>query len=291
MDFSAEQSVDVVVEAFSRTEDPRLRSVLTSLTRHLHAFVRDVDPSMAEWEKVIDFLTRTGHKCDDNRQEFILLSDVLGVTMLVETLESEHKSTASTPTTVLGPFHMVESPSRALGDTIDLVGGGVPCIVEGRVTDVEGTPLPGATVDVWQADDKGFYDVQKPGEVPDRNGRGLFTTDADGRYWFRTVKPAYYPIPTDGPVGQLLDATSRHPNRPGHIHFIGAAKGHHPVTTHAFVADSEWIDSDAVFAVKSSLLIDFPLVDDAGLAESFGVTAPFHRARFDIVLAPEKEGE
>jgi protocatechuate 3,4-dioxygenase beta subunit len=287
MDFSADQSADVVIEAFSRTEDPRLRSVLTSLAHHLHAFVREVGPTMAEWEKVIDFLTRTGKMCDDTRQEFILLSDVLGVTMLVETLESERNSTEATPSTVLGPFHMVESPARALGDTIDLVGDGIPCVVEGRVTGTDGTPLPGATVDVWQADDKGFYDVQKPGEMPDRNGRGLFTTDADGLFWFRTVKPAPYPIPTDGPVGQLLEATSRHPNRPGHIHFIGAAKGHRPVTTHAFVADSDWIDSDAVFAVKSSLLIDFPLVDDAELATSFGVTAPFHRARFDIVLAPE----
>lgn len=290
MDFTAEQSADVVVEAFSRTKDPRLRSVLESLTHHLHAFVREVDPTMAEWEKVIDFLTRTGQKCDDTRQEFILLSDVLGVTMLVETLESEHNSTQSTASTVLGPFHMVDSPARALGDSIDLVGEGTPCVVEGRVTDIDGTPLSGATVDVWQADDKGFYDVQKPGEMPDRNGRGLFTTDAEGRFWFRTVKPAPYPIPTDGPVGQLLDATSRHPNRPGHLHFIGTAKGHHPVTTHAFVADSDWIDSDAVFAVKSSLLVDFELDEDAAAAESFGVSTPFHRARFDIVLAPE-EGE
>jgi hydroxyquinol 1,2-dioxygenase len=287
MDFTADQSADVVVEAFSRTEDPRLRSVLTSLTRHLHAFVREVDPTMAEWEKVIDFLTRVGHTCDDTRQEFILLSDVFGVTMLVETLESERSSAGSTPSTVLGPFHMVESPARELGDTIDLVADGVPCVVEGRVTDTAGTPLPGATVDVWQADDKGFYDVQKPGEMPDRNGRGLFTTDAEGRYWFRTVKPAHYPIPTDGPVGELLEATSRHPNRPGHIHFIGAAEGHQPVTTHAFVADSDWIDSDAVFAVKSSLLTEFELVDDPDRAARFGVSAPFHHARFDLVLAPE----
>ncbi|MGW4204574.1 dioxygenase family protein [Streptomyces sp. NPDC004726] len=287
MDFTAEQSAEVVVESFAGTGNPRLREILTALTRHLHAFAREVELSTAEWETAIDFLTRTGKTCDDVRQEFILLSDVFGLSMLVETVEGERRAAGATSTTVLGPFHMVQSPARELGDTIDRVGDGVPCVVEGRVTDLDGAGLPGATVDVWQSDDKGFYDVQKPGELPDLNGRGLFTADADGRFWFRTVKPAPYPIPTDGPVGELLAATSRHPNRPAHIHFIAEAEDHQPVTTHAFVSDSEWVDSDAVFAVKSNLLTDFVLVDDEEEAARFGVSTPFHRARFDIALASE----
>jgi hydroxyquinol 1,2-dioxygenase len=287
MDFTAEQSADVVIKAFADTADPRLRELLQNLTRHLHDFARESRLTNAEWEVAIDFLTRTGQTCTDARQEFILLSDVFGLTMLVETMEAELQAHGATSTTVLGPFHVVKSPPRNLGESIDLVGNGIPCVIEGTVTDLEGNPLPGAGVDVWQCDDKGFYDVQLPGELPENNGRGLFTTDAAGAFWFRTVRPSPYPIPTDGPVGELLNATSRHPNRPAHVHLIADAKGHQPVTTHCFVADSDWIDSDAVFAVKSSLLTDFVLVEDVERARGFGVEAPFHHARFDIRLAPE----
>lgn len=286
MHITAEQVTDVVVEAFSRTPDPRLREMLRSLTGHLHDFVREMDPTMAEWEIVIDFLTRTGQKCDDKRQEFNLLSDVFGVTSLVENLESRRTNQGATATTVLGPFHMVASPPRQLGDTIALIGEAMPCVVEGQVTDVHGLPLPGATVDVWQADDKGFYDVQLPEDVPVGNGRGLFTADIDGRFWFVTVTPSVYPIPTDGPVGELLTLTKRHPYRPAHIHFIAAAEGHHAVTTHAFVAGSPYIDSDAVFAVKSSLVMDFATVNDSHAAARYGVSSPFRRLQFDIKLAP-----
>jgi hydroxyquinol 1,2-dioxygenase len=224
--------------------------------------------------------------CDDTRQEFILLSDVLGVTMLVDAINHRTASEA-TDSTVLGPFHMVTSPRRELGDTIDLVAAGEPCVVTGRVLSLDGSPLAGALVDVWQADDHGFYDVQQPGVQPEGNGRGLFTSDDDGRFWFRTVTPSAYPIPTDGPVGKLLTATGRHPYRPAHIHFIVTADGHLPVTTHAFVAGSPYLDSDAVFAVKQRLIRDFAKVDDPEEAAAYGVEAPFRHAHFDVVLQPD----
>ncbi|RFA06998.1 6-chlorohydroxyquinol-1,2-dioxygenase [Subtercola boreus] len=286
MDVTSEEATDVVVEAFSKTPDPRLREVLVSATRHLHAFVQEVDPTMAEWEVAIDFLTRTGHKSDDVRQEFMLLSDVFGVTMLVETLESLRHSNATTAATVLGPFHMTVSPRRELGESIDEIGSAVPCIVEGTVTSVTGEPIPHATVDVWQADSEGFYDVQTEAGLPEGNGRGFFTADENGAFWFRTVVPAFYPIPTDGPVGELLRASARHPYRPAHIHFIADAPGFLPITTHCFVADSPYIDEDAVFAVKSSLITPFERNDDLVAASRFGLDQPFDHARFDIVLAP-----
>jgi protocatechuate 3,4-dioxygenase beta subunit len=181
---------------------------------------------------------------------------------------------------------MTDSPARELGESIDLVGAGVPCIVEGTISDVDGNVIPHATVDVWQADNEGFYDVQSEAGLPEGNGRGLFTADENGHYWFRTVKPAFYPIPTDGPVGELLNASNRHPNRPAHIHFIADAPGYSPITTHCFVANSPYIDSDAVFAVKSSLITEFIDIEYADRASDFGVSAPFQYARFDIRLAP-----
>jgi catechol 1,2-dioxygenase len=287
MDFTEESATAAVVESFARTPDPRLREILGSLTRYLHDFVRDVEPTMEEWEWAIDFLTRTGQKSTDTRQEFILLSDVLGVSMLVETINQRKTAGEGvTDSTVLGPFHMVDSPDREFGDAIDMIGSGEPCVVTGRVVSVDGTPLPGAKVDVWQADDHGFYDVQQPGEQPQGNGRGLFTSDEEGRFRFRTVVPAHYPIPTDGPVGDLLGATLRHPYRPAHIHFIAAAQGHQPVTTHIFVQDSPYLESDAVFAVKKSLVQEFAEVDDPERAAEYGVANPFRLATFDIVLQP-----
>jgi len=179
---------------------------------------------------------------------------------------------------VLGPFHQVESPPRELGDTIALDGRGEPCLVTGSVRDADGAGLAGATVDVWQASADGYYDVQQPGIQPERNLRGLFATDDAGRFRFRTVVPRYYPIPDDGPVGELLRATGRHPYRPAHIHFLVSADGYRPVTTHLFVADSPYLDSDAVFGVKDSLVRPFETVDDPA--------GPFRTARFDVVLQP-----
>ncbi|WP_328835345.1 dioxygenase [Streptomyces europaeiscabiei] len=286
MDFTVETATEAVVESFRQTKDQRLRQVMESLTRHLHDFVRDIEPTMQEWEAAIGFLTAVGQTCDDTRQEFVLLSDVLGVSMLVETLNGAEEGTEST---VLGPFHMTASPRRELGASIDLLGTGRPCVVSGRVLAADGTPLPDTELDVWQCSKDGFYDVQQPDVQPPGNGRGLFRTDGEGRYWFRTVVPSHYPIPTDGPVGRLLGATGRHPYRPAHIHFIASAGHHRPVTTHAFVAGSPYVDSDAVFAVKRGLITDFSASYEEQEAVRFGVTVPFTHAGFDIVLAPEAE--
>ncbi|WP_405542108.1 intradiol ring-cleavage dioxygenase [Streptomyces phaeochromogenes] len=285
IDASETAVTEEAVGSLGAGTDPRLRELLTGLIRHLHDFARETRLTQEEWERAIGFLTATGQTCTDTRQEFILLSDVLGLSMLVETLNAD-RGPGATESTVLGPFHMTESPVRELGADIDLVGSGEPCVVSGRVLSQDGTPLPGAVLDVWQADTDGFYDVQQPDLQPPGNGRGLFTADAAGRFWFRTCVPSPYPIPTDGPVGGLLRATGRHPYRPAHIHFIATAEGHAPVTTHIFVAGSDYLDSDAVFAVKSSLVEDFAQTDDPSLAREFGIPNPFRHAQFDLVLTP-----
>jgi protocatechuate 3,4-dioxygenase beta subunit len=280
--FSEERSADVVAASFAGAPG-RLREVMTALVRHAHAFVKEVGLTEAEWAQGIEFLTRTGQRCDDRRQEFILLSDVLGVSMLVETI-NHRTAGGSTESTVTGPFHVVASPPRALGDTISLDGKGEPCLVTGDVTGPDGEVVAGAQVDVWQASADGFYDVQQPGVQPDRNLRGLFTTDEGGRFWFRTVVPRYYPIPDDGPVGALLRAAGRHPFRPAHIHFQVTAPGYRQVTTHLFVDGSPYLESDAVFGVKESLVRDFPLVDDPARAAQYGLPSPFRAVHFSVRL-------
>ncbi|SDN20823.1 intradiol ring-cleavage dioxygenase [Actinacidiphila guanduensis] len=288
--FTEETSADIVAASLGEDTDPRLKRVLGSLVRHLHAFVKDVELTNEEWEAAIGFLTETGQACDDVRQEFILLSDVLGVSMLVETINNRALD-LTTESTVLGPFHMVESPPRQLGDLIALDGKGEPCLITGRVRNEKGTALPGARVDVWQASSEGYYDVQQPDVQPHRNLRGLFTTDDDGGFWFRSVVPRYYPVPTDGPVGRLLEATHRHPNRPAHIHLLVTAEGHRPLVTHLFVKDSPFIDSDVVFGVKESLVRDFVSVDDPERARRLGLGNPFRSAHFDVVLHSESGQE
>lgn len=275
-----------VVQSFSKTTDQRLEQILESLVTHLHDFVQDVAPSIEEWEQAIDFLTRTGMACTDVRQEFILLSDVLGVSMLVETING-HDTPEATESTVLGPFHMVESPVRALGDDVSPESEGPRCVVSGRIVSVDGTPIGNAVIDIWQANANGFYDVQQPGVQSVGNGRALLRPEPDGHFNFRTVIPTYYPIPTDGPVGELLHATHRHPYRPAHIHFLVTAPGYKELTTHIFVGGSEYLESDAVFAVKDSLIKDF--ADNSNLEDAvrFEVQSPFRHGRFDIVLHPE----
>jgi protocatechuate 3,4-dioxygenase beta subunit len=282
--FSEDRSADVVAASFAATPDPRLREIMTSLVGHLHAFVKDVELTVDEWVQAIEFLTATGQMCSPTRQEFILLSDVLGVSMLVETINNRAED--ATESTVEGPFHVVESPPRELGANIALDGKGEPCLVTGRVTGTDGRPLAAATVDVWQANDDGFYDVQQPDLQPERNLRGLFTTDADGKFSFRTVVPRYYPIPADGPVGKMLAATGRHPNRPAHVHFDVRADNHRSLITHLFVADTPYIGSDAVFGVKESLVRDFPVTDDPARAAEADVPNPFRSVHFDVVLRP-----
>lgn len=283
MDFTEETATAAVVESFAGTPDARTRQLLQRLVPYLHDYVRDVRPTVAEWERAIGFLTATGQKCDNTRQEYILLSDVLGVSMLIETINGQAEGTEST---VLGPFHVLASPERQNGDSTDLMGRAEPCVITGRVLDPGGTPLANAAVDVWQCTEEGFYDVQQPDVQPRGNGRGLFRTDHEGRFWFRTVVPSFYPIPVDGPVGQLLDASARHPFRPAHVHFIVEAPGHRSLTTHIFVADSPYLDSDAVFAVKKSLIAEFVEVTDAEQARGYGVAAPFRHADVELVLEP-----
>jgi hydroxyquinol 1,2-dioxygenase len=292
VNFTEDTATDAVVASLSATPDPRTKAVLEALVRHVHDFVREVEPSAAEWERAIGFLTAVGQKSDDTRQEFVMLSDVLGVSMLIEAVNARRAGQAGvdtaevTASTVLGPFHVVTSPVRALGDDLFPPGSAPACVVSGTVTDPGGTLVAGAAVDVWQCDGAGRYDVQQTDGRPPGDGRGLFHTDEAGGFWFRTVVPSHYPIPTDGPVGDLLRATGRHPYRPAHIHLLVTAPGFVPLTTHLFVADSPYIDSDAVFAVNEALVRDFALVDDPAQAAHHGVTTPFRLAGADIVLRP-----
>jgi hydroxyquinol 1,2-dioxygenase len=246
---------DAVLARLQRAEDPRFKEIMTSLIRHLHAFVRDVELSEAEWLQGINFLTATGQKCDADRQEYILLSDVLGVSMLVDAL-NHRKPTGATESTVLGPFYVEGAPELPNGANICKSGGGEPTEVRGRVLTLDGKPIAGAALDVWQTAANSLYSSQDPAQER-YNMRGRFRSDADGRYWFRTVKPVSYPVPTDGPVGKILNAMGRHPMRPAHIHFIVSAPGCETVATHIFAKGDRYLDSDVVFAVKNSLIADF----------------------------------
>ncbi len=271
--FSEQGSAEAVIERLDKCQDPRIRQVMEAAIRHLHGFVKEVEPTMEEWMAAIQFLTATGQMCDDKRQEWILASDTLGVSMLVETINNRSKS-GSTEATVLGPFHVEGAEVLPMGANICRDGEGETCLISGTVTDIDGKPLAGARLDVWQTNGKGFYDVQQPEEQPEMNMRGIFVTGEDGRYHFETAKPVPYPIPTDGPVGKLLERMGRHPYRPAHIHFIISAPGHEAVTTHIFVEGDPYLDSDAVFGVKKELVVPFHAQDGTWSAE------------FDIKLAP-----
>jgi hydroxyquinol 1,2-dioxygenase len=280
--FDVERSAEIVKASF-RASGPRLGELLGALVDHLHAFVKEVGLSPEEWVAAVTFLTETGQTCDDVRQEFVLLSDVLGVSMLVESLHGPGGHL--TEATVEGPFHLVASPLRELGDDLNDSGRpGEPCLFTGTVVDEAGHPVAGAKVDVWQADADGWYDVQRPAQATIGELRGEFTADSTGRFWFRTIVPSHYPIPTDGPVGRLLRAGGRHEFRPAHIHLQVSAPGLRTVTTHAFVGGSPYLGSDAVFGVKESLVVDFVTVDQPELAAAAGVRNPFRRAEFPVVL-------
>jgi protocatechuate 3,4-dioxygenase beta subunit len=281
-DFNEQTATAAVLERMSGCRDARLKQIMTSVVTHLHAVVREVEPTMDEWMAAIRFLTETGQKCDDQRQEYILLSDTLGVSMLVDAI-NHRKPSGATESTVLGPFFVAGAPKKEMGDTISKDGSGDPVHVSGRVLDQTGRPIAGATLDVWQTSSDGHYDIQDPRQ-PGMNLRGLFTTAADGRFFFRTVKPSSYPIPTDGPVGKMLLALGRHPMRPAHIHFIVGATGFEPVTTHMFVAGDKYLDSDAVFGVKDSLVVDFVAHDDPTAAKRLGLTNPYAVAEHDFTL-------
>lgn len=283
-DFNEGNSADLVVARNASCEDPRLREIMEALVRHLHAAVRELQLTTAEWEAAIRFLTATGQICSDRRQEFILLSDTLGVSMLVDAINNR-KTDHATPSTVLGPFHVDGAPPSAMGDTISRDGKGEPLLVHGAVLAPDGSPIEGALLDVWQTSEDGYYDTQDPTQ-PDMNLRGLFRTGPDGRFWFRSIVPASYPIPDDGPVGRMLAALKRHPMRPAHIHFIVDAAGYDRLTTHIFREGDPYLESDAVFGVKDDLVAPFDAVEDPDWAAGFGMTGQFHHARIVIRLQP-----
>jgi hydroxyquinol 1,2-dioxygenase len=273
-----------VIDRLEQCPDPRLRELVSGLVRHLHEFALEQALTEAEWMAGIRFLTEVGQTCTGQRQEYILLSDTLGLSMLVD-LVNHGEGNSATESTVLGPFYVEGSPWRANGDAITHDLGAQPLLVSGHVRDTAGRPLPGATVDIWQNATNRLYAVQDDEQSPE-NLRGRFRTDGDGAFAFRTVRPVDYPIPDDGPVGRMLQATGRHPWRPAHIHFIVSAEGFRPVTTHIFDAASQYLQSDVVFGVKESLVRTLDVHDPGAEAEPPGIRGRWYTVDIDIALEP-----
>ena len=263
---------DAVLASFANTPDPRLKEIISSLIKHLHAFARDVKLTEEEWFKGIQYLTATGHKCTGTRQEFILLSDVLGLSMLTIAMNQD-KPAGCTEATVFGPFFLEEAPRYELGADVSNGAKGAPCWVEGRILGLGGEPIPNATINVWQADDDGLYDVQYE-DLGHSQARGILKSDAEGRYFFKTIVAEPYPIPTDGPVGVLLNATKRHPWRPAHLHFMVEAPGYQRLITHVFRDKDGYLDSDAVFGVRQSLIADWVQQPDGSYRMDYDFILP-----------------
>jgi len=311
-DLADEKLTETVVASFEGSESERYKEIMQALVRHLHAFASEVRLTEEEWFTAIDFLTRTGQISTETRQEFILLSDVLGLSMLVVGMNHPHDvgagitgsgeavetlgggngsrgsaATHATEATVFGPFYVEGAPLIENGGDLSNGAPGEPCFVEGRVLSADGSPIGGAHLDVWQADDDGLYDVQYEGLEAAR-GRGHLYADEEGRFRFWTVKPVPYPIPTDGPVGELLEAANRSPMRATHIHFMVSADGHETVTTHIFENGDEYLDSDAVFGVKGSLIADFVQNEPGTAPDGTEMSEPFWTVSYDFVLAPSR---
>jgi hydroxyquinol 1,2-dioxygenase len=279
-----EELVERVVRSFDTCADPRRQELMTGLVRHLHAYIREVRLTEEEWGTAIEFLTRCGHITDDKRQEFILLSDVLGASMQTITVNNPANGDA-TEATVLGPFFVADAPEVALGGDISNGAPGEPCWVEGTVTDTTGKPLAGARIEVWEADEDGRYDVQ----YADNRvaARGHFHTSDEGRFSFWAITPTPYPIPHDGPVGQLLEAVGRSPMRASHLHFMVSQPGYRTLITHIFVRGDELLASDTVFGVKESLVKDFDRQPEGTpTPDGREISGTWSQVRFDIVLAP-----
>ena len=273
---------DAVLDQLVRCKNPRFKDIMTSLIRHLHAFVREVELTEEEWLKGIQFLTRTGQMCDDRRQEFILLSDTLGVSMLVDAINHRRPSGA-TENTVFGPFHVVGAPEFRNGGDITAGVRGERTYVSGLVRSIDGRPIAEAAIEVWQVRPDRLYDVQDP-EAPGMQLRGKLKTDGEGRYAFWTIKPVSYSIPDDGPVGDMLKASGRHPWRPAHIHFMISAPGYETVVTHLFVKGDPYLNSDAVFGVKDSLVVDFQRHEPGKAPDGTPVDQPFYVVQYDFGL-------
>jgi catechol 1,2-dioxygenase len=284
-DYSEANSAELAVSRLAKCGNARLKDILESLIRHTHAFIKETEPTEDEWLKGIKFLTDVGHTCHHKRQEFVLFSDVLGVSSLVEMI-AHRRPGGATESTVLGPFHVAGAPIVQNGD---MISTGEKCAemdkmaMRGRVLDTDGNPISGAVIEVWHADNTGFYDIQPESGVrpDDSDFRAKLVVDKDGCYNFRSVMPRYYPIPNDGPVGKLLDAMNHHPNRPAHIHFLVVAKGFEPLITHIFPDSGPYLDNDVVFGVKASLVRHF---DNAG-EKDWSNGKPVFFLEQDFVLA------
>jgi hydroxyquinol 1,2-dioxygenase len=283
-EFDEKSITRAVIARMDECDDPRFRKVMTSLITHLHDFVREVKLTEEEWITAIQFLTDVGQTCTPKRQEFILLSDTLGVSVLVISLNHPPEN-GTAESTVLGPFYWEGAPDLPLGSNLAVGVKGEPAVYSGRVLSADGRPIEGALLDVWSGDGDGTYDMQM-GEEVGMKARGRIRTDAQGRYWFRSIKPTYYPVPTDGPVGRMLRKMGRHPNRPGHIHMIVSAPEHAAVTTHLFVANSEYLDSDAVFGMKESLVAKFNRHAPGRAPTGEQVDTPFYTVEYDFRLRP-----
>jgi hydroxyquinol 1,2-dioxygenase len=278
----------LATDRYSVTPDPRLREVITALVKHLHGFIREIEPTEAEWMTGIDFLTRVGKMCDDKRQEFILMSDVLGVSILVDAINHRLPDRA-TPSTVVGPFHIADSPDFATGANMAVGAPGVPLVLTGTVRSLDGTPIPNALVDVWQPDGEGLYEAQRP-DLQGSYLRGVYRTDKDGRYVIRTVAPIGYTIPLDGPVGDMVTRATVSPYRPTHVHFDVSADGFSSVITHIFRNGDAHLDNDVVFAVKDRLVVDFTEHAPGVAPNGERMSVPYLTANFDFVLAPVEVG-
>ena len=273
-----------VIARNADTPNPRLHQVMTSLVQHLHSFAREVQLTEEEWDYGIDFLTRVGQMCSPTRQEFILLSDTLGLSTLV-TAQNHRKPMGCTEATVFGPFHVQDAPRYDLGADISNGLSGSPWFVSGTVKSIDGAEIPHAILEVWQADDEGFYDVQNP-EMAEHQGRAVLQADDHGAFNFKTIVPQAYPIPHDGPVGQMLQALNRHPWRPAHLHFMITAEGYERLVTHVFKEGCQYLDSDAVFGVRSSLVAEW-VRHEAGIAPDSNLyETAFYTLEFDFILNP-----
>jgi hydroxyquinol 1,2-dioxygenase len=281
-EFNEQNITAAVIARLADCKDARFKQVMTSLITHLHDFVRDVKLTEEEWINAIMFLTATGKTCTEKRQEFILLSDTLGVSILVISLNHPPEE-GSLESTVLGPYYWEGAPEYPHGANLAKGVKGEPAFYSGRVLDTEGKPIANALLDIWSGDGDGNYDMQMEGDVG-MLARGKIRTDAQGRYSFRSIKPTYYPVPTDGPVGVMLRKMGRHPNRPGHIHMIVSAPGYHAVTTHLFVANSEYLDSDAVFGMKESLVAKFNRHPSGKMPNGDVMNEPFYTVEYDFRL-------
>jgi hydroxyquinol 1,2-dioxygenase len=273
-----------VLATFEDVESERFKHIMHSLIRRLHAFVREVELTEEEWFEAMRFLTRAGQISDDNRQEFILLSDTLGVSMQI--IDANHpKPSGATEATVLGPFYVEGAPEYKNGDDLANGAPGEPCFVEGHVRSISGEPIANAHLEIWQADDEGFYDVQREG-LSEAQNRGQLNANENGGFWFWSVKPEPYSIPYDGPVGEMLKAANRSPMRPAHIHFRVSAPGYKSVTTHVFEKGDKYLNSDSVFGVKGSLIADFVRHEPGTAPDGTEMDKPFYTLNYDFVLAP-----